>query len=412
LDTTCVSQSFEPNLSLVKKSFINSKRTEYSPKWTPIVDEMISLYSAFYYKNKISIIAILRKDFIKTKLFCELSVDNSNLKTEAFIEILSESYAKYYSYISVKIICPKLQLINSSKVKVLFKINENFLETSFIPIISIEKNETIFKTKDKNHESVQEIVVCVRPLFGPFSSLSTILEFIAYYRANGIHKIIFYDLSITSTISSLLKSIPFVDLLSFDLPIDSNDIHADGQIAAINDCLLRSSPNTVILVDIDELIVTKTYSDLKTYVDFKLKDESVGALVIPNVMLCNQFETNKNVKQFPRIFYALERQTYKWQHRDRSKLIILKPLSVSKLGIHTIWLWDYNCGVYSVNVDESEAMLFHYRSCCRVWQTFYRNNYLGISLYFRTNYDSVVIDRSVLRFKTKIMSFLKEYVNF
>jgi hypothetical protein len=171
---------------------------------------MISLYSAFYYKNKISIIAILRKDFIKTKLFCHLSVNNSNLKTEAFIEILPESYAKYYSYISVKIICPKLQLINSSKVKVLFKINENFLETSFIPIIPIEKNETVFTTKDKNLESIQEIVVCVRPLFGPFSSLSSILEFIAYYRANGIHRIIFYDLSMTSTIKSLLESMSFV----------------------------------------------------------------------------------------------------------------------------------------------------------------------------------------------------------
>jgi hypothetical protein len=207
----------------------------------------------------------------------------------------------------VKIICPKLQLINSSKVKVLFKINENFLETSFIPIIAIEKNETVFKTKDKNQESIQEIVVCVRPLFGPFSSLSSILEFIAYYRANGIHRIIFYDLSITSTIKSLLESMSFVQLLPFDLPIDSNDIHAEGQIAAINDCLLRSSPNTVILVDIDELIVTKTYSDLKTFVNFKLKNESVGALVIPNVM--HQYHINTNVDKFPKILYSIVRQT-------------------------------------------------------------------------------------------------------
>jgi hypothetical protein len=268
---------------------------------------MISLYSAYYSKNKISIIAILPKDSIKTKLLCDLSVDYSNLQTEVFIETLCESYAKYYSYISVKIICPKLQLINSSKVKVLFKINENFLETSFIPIIAIEKNETVFKTKDKNQESIQEIVVCVRPLFGPFSSLSSILEFIAYYRANGIHRIIFYDLSITSTIKSLLESMSFVQLLPFDLPIDSNDIHAEGQIAAINDCLLRSSPNTVILVDIDELIVTKTYSDLKTFVNFKLKNESVGALVIPNVM--HQYHINTNVDKFPKILYSIVRQT-------------------------------------------------------------------------------------------------------
>jgi hypothetical protein len=87
----------------------------------------------------------LRKDLIKFKLFCDLSVDNLNLKTEAFIEILSESYVKYYSYISVKIICPKLQLINSSKVKVLFIINDSFFETFYIPIIAIEKQSNSFK---------------------------------------------------------------------------------------------------------------------------------------------------------------------------------------------------------------------------------------------------------------------------
>jgi hypothetical protein len=205
----------------------------------------------------------------------------------------------------VKIIFPKLQLINSLKVKVLFKINDNFFETSYIPIISIEKNQTVLKTEGKNQESIQEIVVCIRPLFGPFSSLSSIIEFIAYYRANGIHRIISYDLSIASTISSLLESITFFDLLSFHLPIDINDIHVDGQIAAINDYLLRPSPYTVILVDIDELIFTKTISDIKICVDFKLKNESIGVLVIPNVMLCNQYQINRNVKQFPKILYSI-----------------------------------------------------------------------------------------------------------
>ncbi len=264
----------------------------------------------------------------------------------------------------------------------------------------------------KTNKRNQELVVCIRPLYGPFSSLSSILEFIAYYRANGINKFIFYDLSITSIIRSLLESMPFVELLPFHLPIDSIDIHAEGQIVAINDCLLRSSPNTVILVDIDELIITKKFRDIKTYVDFKIKNESTGALVIPNVMVCDQFETNKNVEQFPRIFYALERQTFKWQHRDRSKLIILKPLSVAELGIHTIWLWNNNSGVYSENVDESEAMLFHYRSCCMVWQPFYTNSFTGIRLFFLAYNDKTVIDKSVLKFKNKIISFLKEYINF
>ncbi len=89
-------------------------------------------------------------------------------------------------------------------------------------------------------------------------------------------------------------------------------------------------------------------------------------------------------------------------------MIVLKILSVAELGIHSVWLWINNSGVNSVNVDEREAILFHYRSCCRVWQTLNRNSFLGIGLHFRTNYDFVSINRRVLRFKTKIGFFLKD----
>jgi hypothetical protein len=306
-DITCVSHSYEPNLSL-KSSLVKSKTPEPYPDWTDIIDDTISLYSAFYYKNNIKIIALLRYYRTGIQLFCHLSNANSSLKTDAFYEILPENYVNYYKYISVKIICPNVWFKNNLKVKISIKNNKNLKETSFIPVVNIDENEKILKNNQRN----QELVVCIRPLYGPFSSLSSILEFIAYYSANGINKFIFYDLSITPTMRSLLESMPFVELLPFHLPIDSNDIHAEGQIAAINDCLLRSSPNTVILVDIDELIVTKTYSDIKTYVDFKLKNESIGALVIPNVMLCNQYQINRNVKQFPKIPYSIVRQTTKW----------------------------------------------------------------------------------------------------
>ena len=326
---------------------------------------------------------------------CHLSTHSISLNTNAIIETLPESYVNYYSYISVKIICPNINFINSLKVKVMFITNNKLLETFSVPVFSIEENNTKPKTIDKNENSINEIVVCVRPLFGPFSSLSSILEFIAYYRVNGINRFIFYELSITSEMSALLHNIPFVKLLSFHLPIDSNDIHANGQIAAINDCLLRSTPYTVILVDIDELIVTKTYTDIKSYVNYKTHNQSIGALVIPNVMICSQFNANYN--EFPRILNSKVRQLSKWRHRDRSKVIILRPLLVAELGIHTVWLWN-SFDVFNENVDESEAMLFHYRSCCRVWQTFYRNSYTGINLYFLTYNDLVISDNSVRKF--------------
>jgi len=411
-DLSCVSDSSQSqsNLQLRKiNSFNKSESTASYPKWTTIVDSAISLYSAFYYRNNITVIAIINQDIIDFKFFCHISTKNFYLETDAIIEILPESYSDFYIFVSVKIICQNVNFFNSSKVKVLLKINKNILETSSVPIVPLEQNQTELKTRSK--KQINEIVVCVRPLFGPFASLSSILEFIAYYRANGIQKIIFYELSIASKIKQLLHSMPFIQLLSFDLPIDSYDIHAEGQIAAINDCLLRSSSNTVILVDIDEFIVTKNYPDIKTYVNYKIQNESVGALVVPNVMFCNQYIINRNVNRFPRILYSTARQTSKWKHGNRSKMIILKPLSVVELGIHTVWLWN-DSNITSENVDESDAMLFHYRSCCQVWQPFYHNSYIGITFYFLTNNDNIIYDKSVHRFKTEIVSFLRRYVNF
>jgi hypothetical protein len=47
-----------------------------------------------------------------------------------------------------------------------------------------------------------------------------------------------------------------------------------------------------------------------------------------------------------------------------------------------------------------------------VWQPFYTNSFTGIRLFFLAYNDKTVIDKSVLKFKNKIISFLKEYINF
>ena len=400
LDITCIPHPYNPSITL-KKSFEIKPKTEISyPKWTPIVDNIISIYSAFVYEKKIIIIGVIDQKFKTNKFYCHFRQNGVNRKSDGLVYILPESWADFYRFVSIKIICEKSGSIDSLKTKVSFEMNDQNLETSYV---------TINQISSESNGKEKPIVVCVRPLFGPFTSSAEILEFIAYYSANGIQRIIFYDLSIAEDIKQVLVNIPFVQLLSYDLPIDSSDIHADGQIAALNDCVLRSSDGIVIHVDIDELIVTSNkFANIKDFVDHKSKDPLIGALIIPNVMLCDEFNGGNN---FPRILNATVRQTFKWEHRDRSKAIILKPLSVDRLGIHTVWSWT-DRKIVSYNVKEKDAMLFHYRSCCRVWQPFYHNKYLRLTLFFLAYEDKVVPDLRVKRFETQIIQFLKQFIEF
>ena len=338
------------------------------------------------------------KYFVDSNYKCSFKQNSFTSKVKANVTILSESWSRYYRFVSVLITCLANISSDWSKVKLILSVDDNHLETSYISITTIINNI----------DGQKSLVVCVRPLFGQSISAAKILEFIAYYKVNRIDRIIFYELDISLQIRQLLLSIPSVQLLSYSLPIDSSDIHADGQIAAINDCVLRSSNSFVIHVDIDELIVTSNkFADIKQFVEHRAQNHTIGALIIPNVMICDEFNHDQ---RFPRILTHTVRQTTKWELRDRSKAIILKPLSVEDLGIHTIWNWnDYSFNDY---IDESDASLFHYRSCCRVWQPFYRIKFLGLTLFFLSRDDNIINDLSVRKYENKVMNFFKNYVNF
>ena len=398
IDPTCIAKRYQPNITL--KSVNRSNQLPINllePQWTPIVDNVVSIYSSFRIGDEIKIIAIMDKYFIDYNYNCSFKQNSLTSQAKAKVTVLTESWSRYYRFVSVSVTCSLKISSDWSKVKLLLRVDDNQLETSYITITTINNNID-------DHKS---LVVCVRPLFGHLISAAQILEFIAYYKANRIDRIIFYELDISVPIRQLLLSIPLVQLLSYSLPIDSSDIHADGQIAALNDCVLRSSNSFVMHVDIDELIVTANkFADIKQFVEHRAQNHTIGALIIPNVMICDEFNHDQ---RFPRILTQTVRQTSKWEHNDRSKAIILKPLSVCELGIHTIWKWNDNS--HNDYVEQSDASLFHYRSCCRVWQPFYRIKFLGLNLFFLSYEDKIVNDLSVRKFKNKVISFLKNYVH-
>ena len=375
-------------------------------KWTNLICNTFSIYSSFLIDNQIVTIGLMQADqYNYNKFVCHF---NGQL-IQAQFEILTESSYKKYSSIKIRCHLNKEDLINVNTKKLFVQI-KMYSEEHIKCQSNLIEIERIYDTKQRLPNSGKNLTICVRPLFGPFTATSSLLEFIAFYRANLVNKFVIYNLSISSQIQLLLSSMePFVEVIQFDLPIQSKDIHAEGQIASMTDCLLRNANDHIIFVDIDEFIMTFQHENLKTFIQSNIND-SIGSFIFPNCFFCNEFN-NKQGNSFPRILNYKIRQTLEWPINQRSKSVIIKPLAVVEQGVHVVWKWN-NSLVYgdlvNVYVDRNEAMLFHYRSCCRIWQRFYQ--LFGIKFFFKTYNDNTITDNSMDKFASEIFTFIHQYI--
>lgn len=326
-------------------------------------------------------------------------------KTIASIEVFPENYKKSKIFSAAKISCfvPKEinLLANYVKLSILdSKESTNLIKIERIFIKDIENGVN----SENSMDSVNSINLCVRPLWtSPETSLSSLIEFIAYYRINGINQFYFYDLDISHQMKTFLKLLPFVELLSFKMKIEPQQIHASGQMAAINDCLLRNINYQILFVDIDEFIVTQKHETIEDYINQKLANKLLSGLVVPNIFFCHEFQ---NSNTFPLILSHNVRQKFNWKPGDRSKIIVLRPSTIRTIGIHLIWSTIE--GFIVENGNQSEVLLHHYRSCCHVRQEYL--DWPHLNLYFNTLNDDLIEDNSMHRFRNQLLSFISNYV--
>lgn len=411
-DLSCHDYNYDHDIKLKNVNLIKSQNDldNYSvAKWTKLICDTFSIYSSFLIDNQIVTIGLMQADkYDKRKFACQFK----GHLVEAKVEILTESWENKYSSVKIKCYLNEDVMVD---VKKKFNLQKLFVQIQMFVDDDINCQskfihiERVYNTKQKLTKS-KNLTVCVRPLFGPFTATSSLLEFIAFYRANLVSKFIIYNLSISSQIQLLLSSMEqFVDVMQFDLPIRSKDIHAEGQIASMTDCLLRNANDHIIFVDIDEFIMTFQHENLKTFIQSNIND-SIGSFIFPNCFFCNEFN-NKQGNSFPRILNYKIRQTLEWPINQRSKSVIVKPLAVVEQGVHVVWKWN-NSLVYgdlvNVYVDRNESMLFHYRSCCRIWQRF--NQLFGIKFFFKTYNDNTITDNSMDKFASEIFAFIHQYI--
>jgi hypothetical protein len=342
------------------------------------------------------------------------------IKTLAFIEYLPESHDYYYS--AIKILCKKPKLFqnsnqNSNQNELTLTVTKvKLIKFFFQSKLTIESNLISIHFHNYQNINNKEIVVCVRPLFGNISIVN-LLEFIAYYRINGINKLVFYNTFVESSqLIQMLSSMPsFVELIPFFIPkhIINDKIHANGQLVAVHDCLHRFNNQIQIHVDFDEYLMPFNYNSIKSFLlsnSFSLN----CALIVPIVFFCNEFNQlskssiNSSIDN-SLVISNFVRQKTVWPHEIRSKIIVIRPKLISQMGIHNIWkLSKFNSRLRPdqvSNIDSNSALIYHYRSCCDISQPYFWNLFQ-----FNTINDYIVRDESMNKFIYLVNQFINNYV--
>lgn len=408
-DLLCDDFNYEPEIKLKNLNPV-LKQNDYSlAQWSPLICNTFAIYSSFLIDHQIVTIGLLQIDkSAKVKFQCHFKGQIFN----AEIEILTDHKNKKYSAFKIK--CNLKQnhnlffdLFYSKNLSVQIQMYDKDVNcnSNLIPIERVYNTKKLIQSKN--------LTVCVRPFFGPFQAIASLIEFIAFYRVNLVNKFVFYNSSSSLQVKSLLSSMPFVNVIQFDIPININEINIGGQHIQMADCLLRNANDYLIFVDVDEFIMTFQHENLKSFVQSNI-NKSIGSFIFANSLLCNGFNhRQRNV--FPRILNHNIRQTSEWPIGEGSKYVIIKPLAVASQGVHSILRWNNsnhqnsNDQLVSIFVNRNEAMLFHYRSCCSYWKTYYQITD-EVRILYKVSYDYKTIDNRMNKFNHQILNFLNYYI--
>ncbi|KAF8785984.1 hypothetical protein HNY73_011464 [Argiope bruennichi] len=244
--------------------------------------------------------------------------------------------------------------------------------------------------------------LCVRPLYGSFSIIF-VIEFLSYYKTMGIQHFVFYRFNISESTNLFFEYLKHtnlsIEINPWDIPLNDELIHEYGQIVFTQDCIVQSRYkfSHTIIVDIDEFIVPKLHSNITSLISYlDKKYENAGSYIIPMVLFCDEFSYGKNSSSIFRILNNNKRQKTPWAWGYRSKYIV-RADRVLYGGVHFVWKYKKNC--YEINVSDSVALLYHYRRCCGLLQTWFLHLFS-----FHVLNDEIVIDNTLIKIADKLLN--------
>ena len=235
--------------------------------------------------------------------------------------------------------------------------------------------QNILYLKHKVKIPPRKFTVCFAPLHFNVSFGHMLVNSIEFNQILGADFFVFYNFSLNHIGNKILNYYSkrgLVEVIPWNIKLNNSNIHYYGQMAAVNDCMLRHrhTTNYIVIVDLDEFIIPKdnkyfTWKDILKqlperssysfrHVGFRIDWKSAIAGNITDLNERRDIDKYKlfALKTFER---EIDPRIYTW-YRCKT---ILNPRLVNLTGIHRVS--DHIEGSHYL-VKREDAEVQHYRN--------------------------------------------------
>uniref|UniRef100_A0A8C4SAR9 Glycosyltransferase family 92 protein n=1 Tax=Erpetoichthys calabaricus TaxID=27687 RepID=A0A8C4SAR9_ERPCA len=341
---------------------------------TPVKDAQAFLLSAFYddrqYQNSIRIIGIANRDHYENqggKLYCHVQCEDGVHVEPISAEVHRDHFS--FPYGTTTFVCT-----NPCSSAALSNVTVSTSSDGTSPGVRL----IILNTKDSRPpEPEWDFTVCTSTMFNNFNNVLQLIQSLEMYRLLGARKVVIYKTSCSDQVQEVLDYYVkegFVQVFewtanlylklstSWSFALHQADLHYQGQIAALNDCLYRYmySSRYMVLIDQDEIIVPYKHDSWGDLIDF-LGKMTPGANIFRfsnRVFPTDTYGKDPNAVQWNdvpgvNVIQFVNRET-ELESFDPKKMII-DPRIAYKTSVHS--LLDHFGS--EKDVDEQDALMFH-----------------------------------------------------
>ncbi|XP_055295408.1 uncharacterized protein LOC129565073 isoform X2 [Sitodiplosis mosellana] len=368
------------------------------------------VFSAFYDRRGGKLIRIIgaTKTRVPEKVWCRFLYNTGNATAPTYrsvsimarVKVIRENWNLKYS--ACFVLCP----VTAPDITVPYAVSVvSRLRNPAGNVLLVRNTDDDVDLVNTTHITniPDKIGVCVKPFHFDYDSALHLLEFLELNTILGASHFTFYNHTLGSRASCVLKHYMNGDFLADDtsngskseyrrpianqratvnvLPWDlrmrsQKDIRTEGLFAALNDCVYRNMYRYqhLALIDLDEFLIPRynnTLSELLKWMKYRINGRNTGAYSFQNSFFYLQFPDDpivyshdNSVNLALRAALITQRKTRRraklHPQKQRSKYIC-KPDAVVEAGNH--FVWEFITGRGSLNVPADAGILHHYRVC-------------------------------------------------
>ncbi|XP_041094443.1 beta-1,4-galactosyltransferase galt-1-like [Polyodon spathula] len=236
----------------------------------PVENAQAFVFSAYFDDRfpspVVRIIGIVDRQQYNKRLYCHIRLHNETVSVKADVDIHADHFGFRYGTADLHCKCPG---INSSSSVSVTSSAQNNASTPALSIRNINKG--------KPSHFTYEFAVCISVMFKNYSNVLQFIQTIEMHRLLGVQKVFIYRTSSSQALDTVLghyikdgivEVIPwqitsFINVSHSWKPEAGGELHYNGQIATLNDCIYRNmyTSRYVALTDLDEIIIPRRHSN-------------------------------------------------------------------------------------------------------------------------------------------------------